>query len=353
MSSPTAFCACTATEHTAKAPPTTVIQLPQAATDRAAERRQIWAGLSAAQPEIDSRYFYDAHGSQLYEAITQTRAYYPTRTEAGILRALANDLPQRVRFSQIVELGSGSSAKTRILFDALQRQNQAVHYWPIDVSHRMLEATATALAHQYDTLSVTGLAGDYAGALKAWARHPKAQHGGPALFMFLGGTIGNFDATSKSAFIDMLHGHMRPGDAMLAGFDRAPHASKPVWRIEQAYNDEAGLTAAFNLNCLTHLNRILDSDFDNDGWQHQAFYNTDANQIEMHLLSRRQQTVHSPYFETAPLTFAQGTTIRTEISRKFHPAPFTAPFTEAGFKHLATFEDTRQYFGVLMLLKKP
>lgn len=317
-----------------------------AAEHRHANRmeNEVLAGLAThPQKALLPVYFYDEAGSLLYERITELPEYYPTRTETAMLQEIAPQLLNMVNPVEMVELGSGSSTKTRILLDMFTRHGALERYVPIDISQSMLQATAETLQTQYPRLDVSGVCGSFEVALAAI---PKAQE---RLYIFLGSTLGNFSPDYQDVFMRNLWNAMLPGNTFLLGFDVRPNARKPLAVVENAYNDAQGVTAQFNLNILRHLNRALGSDFKMDHWQHYAFYNTEAHQIEMHLVSLQAQTAH---INRHQVTFEKGETVLTEISRKYDPAELALWFEAIGFTVQHTWSDENQYFG-LMLLEKP
>lgn len=294
---------------------------------------------------ISPKYLYDAKGSEIYEDITRLPEYYQTRTEAAMLKELAPFLAERLGVSEIVELGSGSSTKTRLLFNAWAARRQPLSYVPIDISRTMLEDSATQLIREYPALSVLGLAGQYEDALEVL---PVLDD---RLFLFLGGTIGNFTPKEQTTFFNAVCNRMTRGNHLLVGFDRAPHSNKPVQVIEDAYNDRQGVTADFNLNLLTRFNREFGGDFDLSQWRHDAVYNTEANQIEMYLESQTRQMVSMPGLSYAN-EFEEGERILTEISRRFSPGALAEWFGEnCGLVCVAQWTDPKEYYS-LMLLKK-
>lgn len=304
-------------------------------------RAEVAAGLSGHPRCIPSTYFYDAAGSALYEQITALDAYYPTRTEAAILRRIAPELARMLGNPEIVELGSGSSTKTRFLLEAFAAHRRTITYVPIDVSHTMLFETANQLVRDYPDLRVMGMAGQFEEALEVLP--PSSQR----LVLFLGGTLGNFTPRYQEAFFERLGESLAPGSHLLLGFDRRPHSRKPESRILAAYNDASGITARFNLNLLERLNRELGADFRLEAWSHVAQYNPHDHQIEMYLESREAQEVN---IEALGLTFAFEAQERllTEISRKFYPSELVNWFEERGFRAIQHWSDERQDFSLLL-----
>lgn len=302
--------------------------------------QDVLEGLEKEPPGIPCAYLYDEAGSRLFEKITVLPEYYPTRTEAAILKAIAPNLRQTVGQVEIIELGSGSSTKTRILLDAWQAQRQPLTYVPIDISYSMLSAAAGQLAYEYKGLRVLGLCGEYKAALATLS--PNANR----LILFLGGTMGNFTLEEQQAFFSMLRQYVTVGNKLLIGFDLKPHAGKPLEIIRKAYNDSAGVTAHFNLNVLNHINHRLNADFCLENWRHQAIFNEEAHQIEMYLVSQAPQhvTVLGQTFH-----FDEGRRILTEISRRFEPDELARWFETLSFQCLQFWSDAGRYFGLMLL----
>jgi dimethylhistidine N-methyltransferase len=300
-------------------------------------REDVATGMQQSQKAIPPKYFYDRHGSLLFERICQQPEYYLTRTEASILQAHAADIWDEVGECTIVELGSGSSVKTRLLFDEGRRRGEHLHYVPIDISASMLEATAKTLVNEYPRIVVDALASDYLNGLTA------LPNGKPRLVIFLGSNLGNFTAEEQTLLFARLTQALQPGDYLLLGCD----LQKPVTILEPAYNDAAGVTSAFNLNLLQRMNRELAAQFDLSRFSHLAFYNRQLNQIEMHLQSTQEQEVR---IADLPLrvSFRAGETIHTEISRKFSPPEVNAQLTACGFQPRALWSDANGWFMVAL-----
>lgn len=321
------------------APPTDRLRISTPGALRSRFREDVAFGLQQPQKTLHPKYFYDARGSRLFEDICRQPEYYLTRTEAQILRRHAPDIAAHTAGAALVELGSGSSAKTRLLFDEYQRRNQLRQYVPIDISASMLEETARGLLRDYPTLRIDALATDYTTGLSAL---PAAGH---RLVLFLGSNLGNFSPTEQAELFAQLAACLSPGDQVLLGLD----LRKPVAILEAAYNDAAGVTADFNLNILRHVNRELDADFDLARFSHLAFYNADAHRIEMHLES---ETTHAVTVGALDLeiSFRAGETIHTEISRKFDTRDVQAQLVHYGFQPQAAWTDPNDYF-VLSLFR--
>lgn len=300
-------------------------------------------GLTQVPKTLPPRYFYDDRGSQLFEQICELPEYYPTRTEAAILRQYADELVELTGHSELVELGSGSSTKTRLLLDAYTRAADRALYRPIDVSGGMLQQSARALLADYPTLQISGLVGTYEQALDRLPPRTLPTR----TILFLGSTIGNLPPHRCREFLDRVSHALQTGEYFLLGID----LQKPKAVLEAAYNDAQGVTAAFNSNMLAHLNQRFDGDFDLAQFQHWAFFNEKESQIEMHLRSTVAQTAHLRKLELT-VELAQGETIHTEISRKFDPEAMGAELATQGLHPVKLWTDDRGWFGV-MLCRKP
>ena len=296
-------------------------------------------GLEHTPKTLPCRYFYDDRGSALFEQICDLPEYYPTRTEQAILETCALEIAQLTGACELVELGSGSSRKTRLLLEAYSQLNEQLQYCPIDVSAGILRTTALELLRQYPKLKLCGLAGTYEQAL---AQLPPAELENRML-IFLGSTIGNLSQPECDRFLTQVKASLQPGEFFLLGVDLQKEPSV----LEAAYNDAQGVTAAFNLNILRHLNQQFQGNFDLDQFAHWAFYNTVENQIEMHLRSLSAQTValKSLKFET---TLKAGETIHTEISRKFHLPTLIETLEAHALHSLQVWTDPKAWFGLLL-----
>ena len=305
----------------------------------ASDGADVVAGLTSAPKTLPCKYFYDAAGSQLFEQICETPEYYPTRTERSILTRHAGDIAALTGPCEIVELGSGSASKTRLLLDAYAEATDEVHFVPIDVSESILRESSRDLVTRYAALSIRGFSGTYEQALAAL--HPAPA---PArMFVFLGSTLGNFSDSERSAFVARIRDAMTRGDYFLLGIDRRKDAAI----IEAAYNDSQGLTARFNLNMLTHLNRRFHGDIAVGEFTHRAVYEPRRHQIEMRLESRVAQTSNLADLGLS-VDFAQGEAIRTEISRKFDPVELAREFTTLGLGQAAIWSDDKQWFSLVL-----
>jgi L-histidine N-alpha-methyltransferase len=300
-------------------------------------REDVAAGLSRPQKSIAPMYFYDHAGSLLFEQICQQPEYYLTRTETEILTRHAADIINEAGECTLVELGSGSSVKTRLLLNECQRRGYSLRYVPIDISESMLRETAAQLVTDYPGLQIDALATDYEHGL---ATLPAARR---RLVLFLGSNLGNFAQGEQERLFASLASSLQAGDYFLLGLD----LRKSATILESAYNDAAGITAAFNLNLLQRMNRELGAGFNLASFAHLAFYNQQLSQIEMHLQSTRAQEVAIDDLDLRVL-FRAGETIHTEISRKFDAAEIRAHLQTHGFRPRGTWTDERGWFLVLL-----
>lgn len=289
-------------------------------SDRTARMlNEVRAGLSASRKELPPKYFYDARGSRLFEEITGLPEYYLTRAERRLLGRLVPAWIARLAPHALVELGAGSAEKTRIILDAMRDAGTAELYVPVDVSAAFLRETAERLRGEYPELAVHPLVADIAADFELPTGLPA-----PALFAFLGSTIGNFDRDQAVRLLGRVRTTMGPSDAFLLGVD----LKKDVARIETAYNDTRGVTAEFNRNILRVLNRELGADFDPEAFAHRAFYDREHERIEMHLVSRCDQHVRIP--GAGVFHFREGESVRTEISCKYDRQGVAELFGAAG-----------------------
>ncbi len=295
-------------------------------------------GLSVRRKRLSCRFFYDAEGSRLFEQICDLPEYYPTRTEDAILREHADasvdgfDEPP-----VLIELGSGSSTKTRRLIEALLRRYGRLRYVPIDISPTILEEAAADLARRYPTLRITAIVGEYRPALRQVARRIE----GPKLVTFLGSSIGNSDREEAIELLRVIRLATGQDGKLLLGADLV----KEPGILEAAYDDAQGVTARFNLNLLARINRELDAEFDLEHFAHRAVYNEQRRRIEMHLVSRRSQSVSIPGASLLA-RFADGESIHTENSHKYRVADLQDLASEAGFREEAAWTDARGWFRV-------
>lgn len=296
-------------------------------------------GLAQTPKTLPCRYFYDDRGSALFEQICDLPEYYPTRTEQGILEICAAEIARLTGACELVELGSGSSRKTRLLLEAYSEPNSSLQYCPIDVSAGMLKTTALQLLQQYPKLKLCGLAGTYEQAL---TQLPPAELEN-RLLIFLGSTLGNLNPIECDRFLGRIQQALKPGEFFLLGVD----LQKDRAIVEAAYNDAQGITAAFNLNLLTHLNQRFEGNFDPEQFAHLAFYNPIDHQIEMHLRSLQSQTVDLQKLDLQ-VHLADKETIRTEISRKFHLPSLIDTLDHHALHPLKVWTDPRSWFGLIL-----
>jgi len=287
---------------------------------------------------LPPKYFYDERGSWLFDQICKTREYYPTRTEDELLQKYARRIIEFARPQTIFELGSGASRKTVHLLNACEQQGCFSLYQPLDVCGEMLIDAGQRLTQNYEWLDIEALVGEYQAGLDFIADAE-----GPGLYVFLGGSIGNFTDKEATAFLKRVRQSMSQSDYLLLGADRVK--SEDV--LNAAYNDARGYTEAFNLNLLNVLNRELEADFRIDQFAHHAFFNSEEHQIEMHLRSQIAQTIT---FNTLDLQleFAEGESIRTEISRKFTPESLRELLAAAGFGLVDHFQPENGYFSLVL-----
>ncbi|MFI2433252.1 L-histidine N(alpha)-methyltransferase [Streptomyces sp. NPDC018693] len=305
--------------------------LPEDATD-AALRADVLQGLTATPKTLPPKWFYDAHGSELFERITELPEYYPTRAEREILLARAEEIAAASGARTLVELGSGSSEKTRHVIDALTGLHT---YVPVDVSESALAQAGRALIAERPGLDVHALIADFTRPL----RLPGTP--GPRLLAFLGGTIGNLLPAERAEFLASVRALLAPGDALLLGTDLV----KDEGVLVRAYDDAAGVTAAFNKNVLAVINRELGADFDPGAFEHVALWDAGHEWIEMRLRSRTAQTVKVPALDLA-VDFAAGEELRTEVSAKFRKAGVRTELAAAGLELIHWWTDEAGRFAL-------
>lgn len=290
---------------------------------------------------LSSLYFYDERGSELFDAICQTPEYYPTRTERSILEKNAHEILAAAGDGLLLaELGSGSSVKTRVVLAALLADRGPSTYIPVDVSGGFLQKVADGLESDFPGLRVEPVAAEYKEGLQRIGAHPARRR----LVLFLGSSIGNFEPDEQEALLRTAHDALSPGDAFLLGTDLV----KDPAVLEAAYNDATGVTAAFNKNLLVHLARELGGSVDLDAFDHVAFWNAGASRIEMHLRSRRAQTLHFPKADLE-VALAAGETLHTENSYKFTLDSARSLAERAGWTHERAWTDERGWFALHLL----
>lgn len=312
-------------------------------TDNRADalRADVRAGLTGSPKSLPPKWFYDARGSDLFDAITELDEYYPTRTERQLIIDYAADIARLTGTETLIELGSGSSDKTRRLIEAMSTPGDGghhlQHYAPLDVSPSALRGAVTRLRAEYPGLRVDGIVADFTGSL---APLPGP---GPRTVAFLGGTIGNLEPTARKSFLANVSAALEPGEHFLlgAGLVTDEHT------MQRAYDDAAGVTAAFNKNVLTVVNRELGADFDVDSFEHVAVWNADDEWIEMRLRAIRDARVHIPGADLT-VDVAAGEQILTEISAKFRPDALAAELDDAGLPVQQIWTDPADRFAIFL-----
>jgi dimethylhistidine N-methyltransferase len=295
--------------------------------------QDVLAGLRAPRKHLSAKYFYDRRGSELFEAITRLPEYYPTRTELAILDRYGPEIGAGLPpGAALVEFGSGSTAKVRRLLPHL---SDLAAYVPVDVSEEFLRSEADELGRDFPRLRVEPVAADFTKPFPL----PDDLRDAPKAGFFPGSTIGNFEPELASALLGSFARTLGPGATLIVGIDLVK--DKAV--LDAAYDDSAGVTAAFNLNLLARINRELGADFDFDAFAHQAFFDENLGRIEMHLVSRRSQLVT---VAGVPFHFGSGETIHTENSYKYTVPGFRALARGAGWEHRSVWVDPDGLFSV-------
>jgi L-histidine N-alpha-methyltransferase len=294
-------------------------------------------GLRGRRKSIPPKHFYDEEGSRLFDRICELPEYYLTRSEEALLERSAREILEVSRPTDLIELGSGTARKTRLLFDAAEALDLALRYHPVDVCEPMLRASGEELLERYPWLEIRAVVADY-------ERHlDRLPVGRRRLVAFLGSTIGNFAPSRALDFLRAIAGQLSTGDHLLLGADLV----KPVEELERAYDDPAGVTAEFNRNVLRVMNRELGADFDPTAFDHVAFFDRRRRQIEMHLRSQRAQRVSLPTLGIS-VSFRAGETLHTEISRKFTRRALEALGRRAGFSLRRWFSGVTPSFALLL-----
>jgi L-histidine N-alpha-methyltransferase len=292
-------------------------------------------GLTAAPKDIPPKWFYDDRGSELFDEITRLPEYYPTRCERAILDARAGDIVQRAGGDTLVELGSGTSEKTRLLLDAMRQAGLLHRFVPFDVSKQTLHDAAAAIETEYPGIDVQPVVGDFTVDLDT------IPNSGRRLVAFLGGTIGNLLPAVRAQFLADISALLSPGDHFLLGTDLV----KDIARLEAAYDDDAGVTAEFNKNVLKVMNRQLDASFDLDAFEHVAVWDDEQEWIEMRLRSTREQVVPVRALELE-VPFAEGEEMRTEVSAKFRRDGIESELAAAGMELVEWWTDDNNDFAL-------
>lgn len=295
-------------------------------------REDVLAGLGEPQKRISPKYLYDAEGARLFDAICTTPEYYVTRTEEGMLRALAPEIAECVGSGGLlVEPGAGNARKVRLLLDAIR----PAMYMPVEICKSYLDGAVRELVEEFPWLNIRAARADFT-LLTTLPYAPRDLH---RVIFFPGSTIGNFEPREAVGLLRRMAGLAGPGGTLLVGVDR----KKATDRLEAAYNDADGYTAAFNRNLLVRLNRELDADFDPEAFRHHAFYNQTEGRIEMHLVSEYDQTVR---IDHSVFRFRTGESIHTESSYKYTPGEFRRLALAGGFTPVASWSDPDELFAI-------
>ena len=306
----------------------------------AALRRDVRDGLTQHPKTLPPKWFYDAVGSDLFDQITRLPEYYPTRAEAQILAARAGEIATASGADTLVELGSGTSEKTRALLNALREQGSLRRFIPFDVDPSVLQLAGQAIQQEYPGVEINAVCGDFEEHLG------KIPAVGRRLVAFLGSTLGNLTPGPRAEFLVSVSEMMQPGDTLLLGTDLV----KDVDRLVRAYDDSAGVTAQFNRNVLTVVNRELGADFDVPAYEHVAKWNADEERIEMWLRSTRPQRVHIAALDL-DVDFADGEEMLTEVSCKFRRSGVDAELAAAGLERTHWWTDEAGDFGLSLSVK--
>jgi L-histidine N-alpha-methyltransferase len=312
------------------------------AADSAAQalRRDVRDGLKQTPKSLPPKWFYDSAGSDLFDQITRLPEYYPTRTEAEILRGRSAEIAAASGADTLVELGSGTSEKTRMLLDALRDRGSLRRFIPFDVDASVLTAAGSAIRREYPGVEVDAVCGDFEEHL---GKIPRV---GRRLVVFLGSTIGNLTPGPRTDFLSTLSDTLQPGDTLLLGTDLV----KDVGRLVRAYDDSAGVTAKFNRNVLAVVNRELDADFCLDAFDHVARWNADEERIEMWLRTSSAQRVRIAGLDLT-VDFAADEEMLTEVSCKFRPEGVAAELAAAGMRRTHWWTDAAGDFGLSLSTK--
>ena len=303
-------------------------------------RRDVYDGLTQTPKSLPPKWFYDSVGSDLFDQITRLPEYYPTRAEAEILRERSDEIAAASGADTLVELGSGTSEKTRLLLSALRNSGSLRRFVPFDVDASVLQAASSAILDEYPGIEIDAVCGDFEEHL---AKIPRV---GRRLVAFLGSTIGNLTPGPRADFLSALSDTLQPGDTLLLGTDLV----KDTGRLVRAYDDSAGVTARFNRNVLAVVNRELDADFDLEAFEHVARWNAAEERIEMWL---RAETAQRVRVGTLDLTvdFASGEEMLTEVSCKFRPEGVVAELADAGLRRTHWWTDRAGDFGLSLSTK--
>jgi len=291
---------------------------------------------------INPKFFYDKKGSELFESICLLPEYYPTRTEISILKKLKHDLPSYLDENiNLVELGSGTSVKTRLILDIFTKLQPKTEYFPIDISEILTESSEQLLK-DYDTLHITGIIDTYEGGLEFLKSYDDKKN----LILFLGSSFGNFTPDDGKLFLEKIFSTMKSGDLFLIGLDLV----KDKNILESAYDDSQGVTAKFNLNVLSRINDELDADFDINNFSHYSIYNENDQRIEMNLKSLVSQSVIIGKSNLS-LNLDKGELIHTEYSHKYHISQIKKLLSDVGFEFKNMWLDDEKHFSLTLVSK--
>ncbi len=304
---------------------------------RAALAADVADGLTAERKLLPSKWLYDDRGSELFDRITQRPEYYPTGAERAILDAHADDIAAVSAAGTLVELGSGTSTKTRLLLDGLRRAGTLRRFVAFDVAEATLRAALETLAADYPAVEMSGVVGDFELHLD------RLPDGDDRLVAFLGGTVGNLEPAGRKAFLETIAGQLHAGEGLLLGTDLV----KAPARMVRAYDDAAGVTEAFEKNVLTVVNAALGADFDLDAFDYRAVWSDVDKRIEMGVVARRAHRVRVAALDL-DVDLAAGEEIRTEVSAKFHLDRIGAELGAAGLDPVATWTDPAGDFGLTL-----
>jgi len=302
----------------------------------------VYEGLLSRPKWLPSWLFYDSAGSRLFDEITRIPEYYVTRTERAILESCASEIVSRAAGGnalRLVELGAGSAEKTRLLLSAAVQRQDTVFYEPVDVSASALIEAQMRIEEEIPGVLVCPRVADYTHELDLDSTLPTERR----LVLYIGSSIGNFEPGESLLLLERVRAALDPGDCLLLGVDLVKEQSV----LQAAYDDQAGVTAAFNRNLLVRLNRELDADFNPEAFVHRAIWNAEKSRMEMHLVSETKQTVWLPAIDLR-VEFATGESIHTENSYKYRPGDAEALVARAGFAHEATWTDERGWFAVCL-----
>jgi dimethylhistidine N-methyltransferase len=302
-------------------------------------------GLSKKPKSINPKYFYDEEGSKLFEEICKQEEYYPTRTEVSIIEKYVSDILAYDDNISLIELGSGSSNKTKFFIEHLLQKQRELYYMPIDISYSALQSAIDNLSNSYDNLNAIGITADYIEGIKIASKIVRKNRiDASKLILFLGSSIGNLELDVCKNFLRLLRNNISKRDRLLIGFD----LKKDVKILEDAYNDKAGVTARFNLNLLRRINRELGGRFDINNFMHKAYYNEKYSRIEMHIISKIKQDVYIDALQ-GYVKFDEGESIHTENSYKFSIEDIESLINSVGLKVEKHYIDNKRWFDLALI----